>query len=63
MKLIFQTKNFLKKLHNANIRIKLVLVSRLLTHQTPKLPLYRNQSIDLFSKSVDWFLYDDNFGF
>ena len=23
---------------------------------------YRNQSIDLQSKSIDWFLYDGNFG-
>ena len=28
----------------------------------PKLPSYRNQSIDLFWKSTDWFLYDGNFG-
>ena len=26
----------------------------------PKLSPYRNQSIDLQSKSIDWFLYDDN---
>ena len=32
-----------------------------LTHETPKLPLYRNQSIDLLYKSIDWFLYDGNF--
>ena len=29
---------------------------------TPKLLSYRNQSIDLQSKSIDWFLYDGNFG-
>ena len=34
-----------------------------LTHQTPKLPTYRNQLIDLQSKSIDWFLCDSNFGF
>ena len=28
----------------------------------PKLPSYRNQSIDLESKSIGWFLYDGNFG-
>ena len=28
-----------------------------------KLTSYRNQFIDLQSKSIDWFLYDDNFGF
>ena len=34
----------------------------LLTHETPKLPSYRNQSIDLPCKSIGWFLYDGNFG-
>ena len=29
---------------------------------TPKLSSYGNQSIDLQNKSIDWFLYDDNFG-
>ena len=33
-----------------------------LTHETPKLPSYRNQSIDLLCKSTDWFLFDGNFG-
>ena len=33
-----------------------------LTYQTPKLPLYRKQSIDLLCKSTDWFLYDGNVG-
>ena len=27
-----------------------------------EVPTYRNQSIDLQSKSIDWFLYDGNFG-
>ena len=26
------------------------------------LPSYRNQSIDLHSKSIDWFLYEGNTG-
>ena len=26
------------------------------------LPLYRNQSIDLQRKSIDWFLYEGNIG-
>ena len=26
------------------------------------LPSYRNQSIDLHRKSIDWFLYEDNTG-
>ena len=29
----------------------------------PKLLSYRIQSIDLLCKSIDWFLYDCNFGF
>ena len=29
----------------------------------PVLPSYRNQSIDLLCKSIDWFLYDGNTGF
>ena len=29
----------------------------------PKLLSYRIQSIDLLCKSIDWFLYDGNFGF
>ena len=33
-----------------------------LTDETPKLPSYGNQSIDLLRKSFDWFLYDGNFG-
>ena len=28
----------------------------------PVLLLYRNQSIDLQSKSIDWFLYEGNTG-
>ena len=28
--------------------------------RVPKLPSYKNQSIDLQSKSIDWFLYDGN---
>ena len=39
---------------------KLELIT--LTHETPKLPSYRNQSIDLLCKSICWFLYDGNFG-
>ena len=33
-----------------------------LTHEIPVLPSYRNQSIDLHSKSIDWFLYEGNTG-
>ena len=28
----------------------------------PVLPAYRNQSIDLLYKSIDWFLYEGNTG-
>ena len=34
-----------------------------LTHQMPVLLSYRNQSIDLHSKSVDWFLDEGNISF
>ena len=31
-----------------------------LTHKVPVLFSYRNQSIDLLCKSIDWFLYEGN---
>ena len=31
-----------------------------LTYQVPVLPPYRNQSIDLLCKSIDWFLHEGN---
>ena len=33
-----------------------------LKHFRLMLKSYRNQLIDLYSKSIDWFLYDDNIG-
>ena len=33
-----------------------------LTHEMPVLYSYRNQSIDLHRKSIDWFLYEGNTG-
>ena len=33
------------------------------THLTPKLPLYRHQSTNLQSKSIDWFLLMATFAF
>ena len=33
-----------------------------LTHQMPVLPWYGNQSIDLHSWSIDWFLYEGKTG-
>ena len=38
------------------------LLNVILTHQMPVLSSYRNQSIDLHSKSIDWFLYEGNTG-
>ena len=34
----------------------------ILTLQQPTFPSYRNQSVDLQSKSTDWFLYEGNIG-
>ena len=33
-----------------------------LTHKVPVLPSYRNQSLDLLCKSIDWFRYAGNTG-
>ena len=33
-----------------------------LTYETPKLPSYRNLSIDWLCKSINWVLYDGSFG-
>ena len=35
---------------------------RVLAYLTPKFISYRNQSINLQCKSIEWFLCDDNFG-
>ena len=35
----------------------------LLTHEMPVLPSYRNQSIDLLCKSIDWFLSEGTLAF
>ena len=35
---------------------------RVLAYLTSKFISYRNQSINLQSKSIEWFLYDQNFG-
>ena len=37
-------------------------ITVLLTHEMQMLSSYRNQSIDLDSKSIDWFLYEGNTG-
>ena len=39
---------------------KILLEIDCLIHLIPVLPLYRNQSIHLHSKSIDWFLYEVN---
>ena len=41
-----------------NLNKYLNLYDQSLTHLMPVLPSYRNQSIDLQSKSIDWFLYE-----
>ena len=33
-----------------------------LTFYRPMFPSHTNQSVDLFCKSIDWFLYDGNIG-
>ena len=33
---------------------------QVLIHEMPMLPAYRNQSIDLHSKSINWFLHEGN---
>ena len=33
-----------------------------LTFYEPMFPSFRNQSVDLLSKSTDWFLYDGDIG-
>ena len=55
----FKTKVFKKMLYGT-IKIQSALNINLLN---AKLTSYKNQFIDLQSKSIDWFLYDDNFGF
>ena len=42
-------------------RVKQQLVS-LLNPLNVKVAIYRNHSIDLLCKLIDWFVYDGNFG-
>ena len=44
------------------LHIILLFLLLTLTHQVPVLPPYRNQSINLHSKSIDWFLHEGNTG-
>ena len=37
-----------------------VVLATFLTHLRSMFPSYRNQSIDMHRKSIDWFLYDGN---
>ena len=55
-----QKRYFLKKV--ASLSRKIRIDSLNLMPELPVLPSYRNQSIDLLCKSIDWFLYDGNFG-
>ena len=52
----FFVTNYTQKTHD------LLLTHVYLTHYVPVLPSYRNQSIDLLCKSIDWFLYEGNTG-
>ena len=52
----FQSINLQESFYGA-VKIKTTL-----THSVSVLPSYRNQSIDLMCKSVDWFLYEGNAG-
>ena len=54
--------NNISFVHTLSVRDRLQILLLILTHETPKLPSYRSQSIDLLRKSIDWFLYDGNFG-
>ena len=47
---------------NTRARVSFLIKLTWSTHYTPELPSYRKQPIDLQSKSIDWFLYDSNFG-
>ena len=45
------------------VKLEQMLNINLVIFLTPKFQSYRNQSIDLQSKLMSWFLYDGNFGF
>ena len=54
-----------KEKRNPEVLLKYIIVPLFwktikLTHYVPVLPSYRNQSIDLHSKSIHWFLYEGN---
>ena len=38
------------------------MVPKELTFQMPVFPSYKNESIDLYRKSIDWFLFQGNSG-
>ena len=43
--------------------VKYILISGMpLTHLVSESPSYRNQSIDLYSKSIGWLLYESKTG-
>ena len=46
--------------HNENWYSYLNYFTSTLTQYVPVFPSYRNQSIDLLRKSIDWFLYEGN---
>ena len=48
---------------SSNVLLELdSFLKALLNSLNAKLPSYRNRSIDFQSKSIEWFLYDGNFG-
>ena len=53
----FQVLNYIRREIVCNYRMSFIIINSL----KQKFLSYRNQSIDLPSKSIDWFLYDGMF--
>ena len=50
------------KNQNLDLKINIYLNQTSTLQFRPVLPLYRNQSTDIWSKSMGWFLYNGNTG-
>ena len=50
------------KNQNVYLKINIYLNQASTLRFRPVLPLYRNQSTDIWSKSIGWFLYNGNTG-
>ena len=50
------------KNQNVYLKINIYLKQASTLRFRPVLPLYRNQFTDIWSKSMDWFLYNGNSG-